>query len=118
MRSADKFMTGESLRSQQSSFDDAIGASMLPDYCRCLIPLLTMIAGFGARPLAADDNEETEPEKQHPFAVRIVDPGGQPVAGALGGVTAHFGAESDALPLVDESGWRYSDGAKSNADGI
>lgn len=91
---------------------------MSPEIRRRLILFSALVASFGARPLAADDGDDTEPDKQHPFAVRLIDSAGEPLAGAFAGVTAYFGSEGRTLPLVDESGWRYWQGAKSDADGI
>ena len=65
---------------------------------RLLIPFLALVAGFAAEPLAADDKDDAEPEKEHPFAVRLVDPAGMPVVAAFAGVTAYFGDEGRTLP--------------------
>jgi hypothetical protein len=86
--------------------------------CHRLIPLLALLAGFGVGLAHADDQEENEPEKRHPFAVKFVDEAGKPVVGALAGVTAYFGHKRSPLPAVDESGWQYFTDAIADADGV
>ncbi len=86
--------------------------------CLRLIALLALLAGLGVRLAYADGQEENEPEKKHPFAVKFVDEAGKPVVGALAGVTAYFGHKRHSLPAVDESGWQYFTDAKADADGV
>lgn len=74
---------------------------------------LTAIAGVS---LAGDDDEQ--PERKHPFAVKFVDEAGNPVAGTLAGVMAFFGRADDAFPAVDENGWHYHLDANADANGF
>jgi thiol-disulfide isomerase/thioredoxin len=81
------------------------------------LTLSIALAAIAGAPLAGgDDDDDGQPEKKHPFSVKLVDEAGNPVAGALAGVTAYFGGEGKTLTAVDENGWRYD--AKADADGI
>jgi thiol-disulfide isomerase/thioredoxin len=86
---------------------------------RWRILLVAVAAIAGAYVARADEAaDDAEPESKHPFMVKFVDETGQPVVGALGGVTAYFGSEGSTLTAVDEAGWRYWQDATSDADGI
>src|SRR6516162_7818345 len=79
---------------------------------------IALAAVAGAAVAAGDNDDDGQPEKKHPFAVKFADKAGRPVAGALAGVTAYFGSEGKSLPAIDENGWRYLFDAKADADGI
>lgn len=66
---------------------------------------------------AADSKDDNEPKK-YPFSVKLIDEDGKPVEGATAGVGAWLGHPDDPTNLVDEQGWGYWYGAKSNADGV
>ena len=91
---------------------------MTSPICRVFALNIALVTIAGAAFAGANDDDDTEPEKKHPFTVKFVDEAGKPVAGALAGVTAYFGSEGRTLPAVDESGWRYWQDAKTDADGI
>jgi thiol-disulfide isomerase/thioredoxin len=85
---------------------------------RFLASGLVLLAFAGAAHSGGDDDGDEQPEAKHPFKVRFVDEAGKPVAGALAGVTAYFGSEGKTIPAVDESGWHYWEGEKTDADGL
>ncbi|HEY4261376.1 MAG TPA: TlpA disulfide reductase family protein [Schlesneria sp.] len=74
-----------------------------------LVAYISTSVGF-----AADDEEEVK----HPFSIKLVAEDGKPVDGAKAGVTAYFGSEAKTIPTDDGTGWRYWQGATSDANGV
>src|SRR5258708_15840167 len=82
------------------------------------IVLVALFIGLSGRASLGNDDPSEEPEVQRPFSVKLIDSDGKPVEDAYVGVTAYFGGEGRTIPTLDESGWAYWHGAKSDILGI
>jgi thiol-disulfide isomerase/thioredoxin len=82
----------------------------MPDWFGVAL-LVGLLASSG---FAADEKTENKPKK-YPFTVMFIDEDGKPVEGAKAGVSAYFGPNTAE---IDDTGWRYSLGTTSNADGL
>ncbi|RLS44836.1 MAG: hypothetical protein DWH81_00140 [Planctomycetota bacterium] len=88
-------------------------------YQRCIVAsvLVVVFTTFQAAAGETDRQETTEASPR--ITIKLVDEEGQPVEGAYAGITAiHSTAEFLMIPLKDDDGWQYPQGAMSNAEGI